>query len=87
MSINEPVVNSEAINETSASNIDEGRFSPAGLFLWGGSLQCRFVEFFVDGKTNFNSVRDDMDNNRDLVARMQCITGVQITHLCVRGVA
>lgn len=85
MSINESMVNSAAINDVSVSSIDEELFSPAGLFLWGGSLDCRIVDLFVDCRTTFNSIRDDLANNRDLVARMQCITGVQVSHICVQG--
>lgn len=85
MSINEPMINSEAINDVSVSSIDEALFSPAGLFLWGGSLDCRIVDLFVSYKATFNSVRDDLNNNRDLVARLRCITGVQVSHICVQG--
>lgn len=61
-------------------------FSPVGLFFWNSETSCEFEEIQVaDLETDFNSIRDDGNNNRELEKRLRCITGVEVNHICILG--
>lgn len=59
-------------------------FSPVGLFFWTSETPCEFEEIHTGNPTtDFNSVRDDGDNNRELEKRLRCLTGVEVVHHCL----
>lgn len=61
-------------------------FSRVGLFVWNSGDRCKFEDLFAtNADTEFDSIRDDGNNNRRLEQKLRCITGVEVEHMCILG--